>query len=247
MTTDPARPEIEAQRRYYERNADRYDARHVADADEHGRALGAFMGLAEVFGRVESVLDVGAGTGRALAKLKARWPDARVVGIEPVAALREIGYGKGIARGELLAGDVLELGYGDDAFDYVIETGVLHHVRDPVAAVREMVRVARLGVLISDSNNVGQGRRAARTVKFWLKRLRLWPVVIWLQTRGTMYKTSEGDGIYYSFSAFDCCSALKEKFPVSYMMNTEYCEGFDLYRGTPHVMIFARRSSGPNP
>jgi ubiquinone/menaquinone biosynthesis C-methylase UbiE len=131
MATTPIPLEIQAQRRYYERTAEHYDAMHVNPADEHGRALGAFMGLAEVFGPINSVLDVGAGTGRAMNKLKTRWPDAKVIGVEPVAALREVGHRNGLSHDELLPGDALHLQFDDDVFDYVVETGILHHISHP--------------------------------------------------------------------------------------------------------------------
>ncbi len=80
--------ETEAQREYCSRTAEHYDAMHLCARDEHGKALGAFMGLAEVCGPVGSILDIGAGTGRAIEMLKGRWPRARVMGVEPVASLR---------------------------------------------------------------------------------------------------------------------------------------------------------------
>jgi ubiquinone/menaquinone biosynthesis C-methylase UbiE len=233
--------EIHEQRKYYERTADRYNSVHVKTDDEHGRALGAFMGLAQTLGPVTSVLDVGAGTGRALKRLKSNWPNVKIVGIEPVEALREVGYRDGLAPDELVPGDALNLAFDDDAFDYVIETGVLHHIARPALAVKEMARVAKKGVMISDTNNIGQGGPAARKMKHLAKTVGLWPLVVWLQTRGKMYKSSEGDGVYYSFSAFDCVRLLSEKFPEIHYMNTERCDGFDLYRGTSHVMILARK------
>jgi ubiquinone/menaquinone biosynthesis C-methylase UbiE len=233
--------ERKEQREYYSRTAEHYDAMHLRQADEHGRALSAFMGLAEVFGPVNSVLDVGAGTGRALARLKARWPGAKVIGIEPVDPLREVGHKKGIDCNELVAGDALNLNFRDDSFDFVIETGVLHHIKTPIEAVKEMARVARKGVMISDSNNIGQGGTATRLIKLAIKSLRLWPAAVYLETRGKMYKSSEGDGIYYSFSAFDCVNAIQEKFPCVHYMNTVTCNGFNLYRGATHVMIFATK------
>lgn len=231
--------EIKAQHAYYLRTAEHYDAMHLRDSDEHGKALSAFMGLAEVSGPVDSVLDVGAGTGRAMEKLKRRWPRARVMGIEPVAALRVQGYKKGIPENELVAGNALSLAFCDDYFDFVIETGVLHHIKTPIAVVEEMTRVARKGVMISDSNNIGQGGAAARAIKYAVKSLGLWPASVYLQTRGKMYKSSEGDGIFYSFSAFDCVRTTTKKFPVVHYMNTVRTNGFDLHRGAGHVMIFA--------
>jgi ubiquinone/menaquinone biosynthesis C-methylase UbiE len=231
--------EIKKQQAYYSRTAEHYDAMHVRQVDEHGKALSGFMGLAEAFGPVGSVLDVGAGTGRAIERLKLRWPSAKVIGIEPVEALREVGYKKGIREDELIAGDALDLAFCDDSFDFVIETGVLHHIKAPIEAVREMTRVARKGVMISDNNNIGEGGSAKRLVKFAIKSLGLWRASVYLETRGKMYKWSEGDGVFYSFSAFDCVTAIKDKFPIVHYMNTVPSNGFDLYRGATHVMIFA--------
>jgi ubiquinone/menaquinone biosynthesis C-methylase UbiE len=231
--------EAEVQQAYYSRTATHYDAMHLDPLDEHGKALSAFFGLAEVLGPVGSVLDVGAGTGRALEKIKARWPNSKVIGVEPVGDLRALGHKKGIREDELIPGDALSLAFADDSFDYVIETGVLHHIKTPIRAVEEMIRVARRGVMISDNNNIGQGGAPSRLFKFAIKSLGLWSALVWCQTRGRMYKSSEGDGIFYSFSAFDCVRTIQAKFPVVHYMNTASSSGFNLYRCSSHVMIFA--------
>ncbi len=232
---------IDTQRDYYEQTAAAYDARHVGAADEHGKALVAFMALAELAGPVASVLDVGAGTGRAVKILKDRWHAATILGVEPVAALRNEAIRNGLSCHEIVEGDALLLEFADESFDYVIATGVLHHIQDPGRAVREMVRVARKGVMISDSNNLGQGNPAARLGKFLVKTAGLWRALIWLQTRGRMHKFSEGDGIYFSYCAFDAIKNLRPKFPVIHVLNTQPYAGFNPYRGAPHVMIFAKR------
>ena len=233
--------EIQEQRQYYERTAGHYESIHVNASDDHGRALAAFMGLAEIFGPVNSVLDVGAGTGRAMTKLKAKWPNAQVIGVEPVDALREVGYRNGISSTELVPGDALKLDFADDAFDYVVETGVLHHISRPDLAVKEMARVAKKGIMISDTNNIGQGTYLVRVSKYIIKMTGLWTPLIWAQTGGKMYKKSVSDGVYYSFSAFDCVRDFRSKFPIIHYMNTEQCGGFSIYRDSSHVMIFARK------
>lgn len=232
-------PDVAEQRGYYQRTAELYDTMHVNPDDEHGRALGAFMGLAEVLGPVDSVLDVGAGTGRAMRKLKDRWPNAKVAGIEPSDALREVGHKKGLGPEELLPGTALNMPFEDNSFDYVIETGALHHIATPHVAVREMARVAKKGIMISDNNNIGTGGYLSRTAKYLIKSVGLWPAFVWLQTGGKMYKVSEGDGVFYSFSSFDCIDDFSAKFPMIHYMNTNRCEGLDLYRGAGQVMIFA--------
>ena len=49
------------------------------------------------FYKVSSILDVGAGTGRAMFWLQQRFPKLTIKGIEPVEALRNQGFAKGIS------------------------------------------------------------------------------------------------------------------------------------------------------
>jgi ubiquinone/menaquinone biosynthesis C-methylase UbiE len=235
-------PDVQSQRDYYTRTAGHYDAMHVDPVDEHGRALAAFVGLAEMSGEVGSVLDVGSGTGRGLRTMMERWPKADVIGIEPVAALREVGYAAGIPKDRLQVGDALKLAFKDDSFDFVTETGVLHHVPQPLLAVMEMVRVARKGVMISDNNHIGGGSSLSRHLKFASKSLGLMKPLIWLQTGGKMFRVSEGDGVFYTFTAFDCVPVIKKKFSFIQVMNTTPTTGFNPYRTASHVMLFASKN-----
>jgi len=226
------------QRAYYAATASSYNEMHVDQFDEHAKALSLFCGIASQLSHA-SVLDVGAGTGRALRFLKSALPSARTLGVEPVAELRAAGLSDGVLKPEqLIDGDATRLNFENDSFDWVIETGVLHHIKDFDSAVAEMVRVARVGVLISDSNNIGQGGLASRAIKRAIKAAGLWPTLVWAQTRGKGYKWSEGDGVYYSFCAFDCVARLKSKFSNIHYINTQR-SGFDLYGSSPHVAIIA--------
>ena len=226
------------QRNYYASTADAYDHDQVADDDEHMRALAFFGGFARSKDH-GSVLDVGAGTGRAVRYLKAVFPASRIVGIEPVKELRDRGLQRGdLAPDELIDGDATKLSYPDNSFDWVVETGVLHHIKDYQSAVAEMCRVARVGVMISDANNMGQGGRLSRFAKQTSKSLGLWPLIVAIQTKGKGYKWNEGDGIYYSFSAFDCVKLMKKRFSKLYYINTDQ-SGYDLYRTSSSVCIIA--------
>jgi len=106
---------------------------------------GALVGLLD-FLQIQSVLDVGAGTGRTLVYLREKRPALRVFGIEPVPAQRMQAYSKGISDQVLLAGDATAIQFGDGEFDLVCEFGVLHHIRDHRRAVAEMLRVAKKAV-----------------------------------------------------------------------------------------------------
>jgi ubiquinone/menaquinone biosynthesis C-methylase UbiE len=230
--------DVALQRDYYTRTASQYDAMHLSGDPEHEVALSAFAGLARMQ-KTESILDVGAGTGRAMQHLAIALPNVRVVGIEPVAALRTVGHERGIAPDSLIDGDALALPFPDNAFDFVIETGVLHHIPDPARAVAEMVRVARLGVMISDSNKYGGGRPIVRHAKSVVRSLGLWNSLIKLQTKGKMFKESASDGIFYSYSVFDNLEIIKRKFSRIHFMNTTDIKGFNIRGGATHVAIFA--------
>jgi len=239
-TTDEAR-----QRAYYQATAASYHDRHVdGEEGEHDLALELLVMLARHHGVVGSFLDVGAGTGRAMKALASAFPQARVQGIQPVAELRQQArILNGISTDDLVDGNALELPFADDSFDWVVETGVLHDIRHWRRAVEEMARVARYGVLISDNNNIGQGSPKARTLKKLMKKLGLWTVFVWLQTKGKMSKWSEGDGVYYSFCAFDTLPLLRSKFAHVRVMNTKGSGDANLLSSATHVAIVARRQS----
>jgi SAM-dependent methyltransferase len=229
---------VARQRDYYARTAAHYEAMHVRPDDEHGLALAAFAGIARLLG-AGSVLDVGAGTGRALARLGSELPGCRLLGVEPVAELRAVGHAQGIPADRLVEGDACALPFADDSFDFVIETGMLHHLPDPAKAVREMMRVARLGVMLSDSNKFGQGSWPLRLAKAAIGRLGVWNTAIWLSTGGRMAKWSEGDGQFWSYSVFDNQRQLQAKFPRLHWLNTAALSGTDLKRGTASIAVVA--------
>lgn len=229
---------IQQQRDYYQRTAEHYDAMHVSGNDEHAIALAIFSGYARMK-NVQTILDVGAGTGRATDMLQRLLPDAKVLGVEPVQALREVGHARGIPETQLVSGDALALPFADDSFDFVIETGVLHHIPEPEKAVREMLRVARLGVMISDSNKLGQGSRLARALKAVIDRLGLWKLMIWLTTKGKMSKYSDGDGVFFSYSVYDNLAVVRTKFPCTHFFNTVEMPGTSIKHGAAQAALIA--------
>lgn len=232
--TSEEREQIE-QRRYYADTAARYEQLHHGDA-EHTFALGVLTGLLPVLG-ARTVLDVGAGTGRALAHLKRHAPAVTVVGVEPVAELRAVGHANGIAPEELVDGNGTQLSYPDGAFDVVTAFGVLHHVPRPSAVISEMLRVARVGVYISDSNNFGQGSRSARFLKRALNGLGLWPLVNYLKTGGRGYTISKEDGLAYSYSVFNDYALLARSCERVHTFTTGAALGPDPYRAAAHVAL----------
>ena len=65
-----------------------------------------------------------------------------------------------------------------------------------------MMRVARKGVSLSDSNIFGQGRSPVRILKLTFYCMGLWKLLKLIQTRGRGYAISEGDGLAYSYSVY---------------------------------------------
>lgn len=86
------------------------------------------------FGPIDSVLDVGAGSG----------------GLEYMLG-SACGLYVGLDRMDnpgVLVGDAHELPFQDGTFDVVASKQTLPHFRDPVRALAEMMRVARRGVIV---------------------------------------------------------------------------------------------------
>jgi ubiquinone/menaquinone biosynthesis C-methylase UbiE len=99
----------------------------------------------------QSILDVGCGEGILTRRWAARRPDRRVVGVDlEDPALRAAWAAAGpLANLELRAMRADALAFADDAFDLVTAIEVLEHLPDPEAALAEMSRVARQGLLVS--------------------------------------------------------------------------------------------------
>jgi ubiquinone/menaquinone biosynthesis C-methylase UbiE len=99
----------------------------------------------------DAVLDVGCGPGTITVDLARRVAPGPVVGIEPVEA--PLAGARALAAGvdtvEFRIGDVYALDAPDGSYDVVHAHQVLQHLTDPVAALREMLRVCRPGGLVA--------------------------------------------------------------------------------------------------
>ncbi len=226
---------VAKQRRYYAETAASYESMHVDDADEHQFALAYLVAVIDHL-RVTSVLDVGSGTGRAVRYIKERLPHVRVVGVEPVAELRQVGHTLGLTSDELVDGDATSLPFRDGEFDLVCEFAVLHHVHQPERAVREMLRVADKAIFISDSNNFGQGSPLSRFAKQALDTLGLWKVADYVKTKGKGYIETPGDGVSYSYSVFNDFPEVRKRCKSVHWFNPTG-SGRSLYRTAGHVTL----------
>ena len=201
----PLTPE-EIQTAFYEKTAADYDVSTVQEECEHNAAL-EFIDAVSAMLKLETFLDVGAGTGRGVQFFLSRGKD--VHGIEPIGKLIEEGERRGVPEGLITVGSGADLPYEDKSVDAVFECGVLHHVARPDRVVAEMMRVAKKAVFLSDSNRFGQGRsHSVRLLKLALYKINLWNAARFIHTRGKMYSLSESDGLYYSYSVFDSYNQL---------------------------------------
>jgi len=227
--------QIQLQRSYYANTAHRYESMHLHEDDEHSFALRFMISVVRHLG-IKSVLDIGSGTGRCLAQIVREMPDVAVVGVEPSAQLREVGYSKGLTETQLIDGDAMKLTFPDHSFDLVCEFGALHHIPLPSRAVAEMLRVSRKAIFISDANNFGQGRRLSRLLKQAVNAFGLWPLADFIKTRGKRYTISDGDGLAYSYSVFNNYQQIREKCESIHLLNTTDA-GPDIYRSASHVAL----------
>jgi SAM-dependent methyltransferase len=230
------------QHEFYTATSDRYDEMHVDPGDEHYTALSFISALVDGFGYA-SVLDVGAGTGRGVRHFTERHPNVDVRGVEPVRAMID----QAERRNQVPAGRIVEsmgdrLPFAENSFDAVCEFGVLHHVADPNAIVREMTRVARRAVFLSDENRFARGGGFSRVAKYGLYRLGLWPTAYRLATRGLSYRLTPGDGgVAYSYSVYDSLPLLHDWADRVFLVPTGPARAgwFHPLFGAHHVLLCA--------
>jgi SAM-dependent methyltransferase len=111
-----------------------------------------------------AVLDAACGTGRALPALRAAVGDAgRVVAVdltpEMLAEARRLGRQRVAA---LVEADVLALPLASGSLDAVLAAGLLSHLPDPAAGLRELARVCRPGARLALFHPVGRAALARR-------------------------------------------------------------------------------------
>lgn len=115
-----------------------------------------------------SILEVGCGEGYLLSVLHQEFPATIMRGLdinsEALAEGRTL-----FSHLDLRSGDIFHIGEPDASWDVVIASEVLEHLADPVAALRELRRVAKRAVLLSvphepwfSLGNLARGRHIVR-------------------------------------------------------------------------------------
>lgn len=224
---------------YYQNHANSYDSMHLHSKDMlgHNLALALAKGFCEGL-NIKSILDVGTGTGRGIRSLASIRTTPKIVGIDRSLPLLRKAYDNcELPPCSFLQGNANALPFPDESFDLTIALGLLHHVPNPNQVIKEMFRVSNRAVIISDSNNFGQGTLLARAVKQALFFFRLWRVFDFFRTRGRGYMYSKGDGIFYSYSLFSALKLLKSESKMVYFVNTQPASA-NFFRSAPGVAAF---------
>ena len=100
-----------------------------------------------------SVLDVGCGPGSITCDFASLVTPGEVTGLdrsaEVIAQASALAVERGTANARFMAGNIYDLDFEDESFDVVHAHQVLQHLTDPVAALREMRRVAKAGGIVA--------------------------------------------------------------------------------------------------
>lgn len=123
-----------------------------------------------------AILDAGCGTGEITVRLAALYPEARVLGVDVLAASLARGRARAVATGvadraRFEERSVYELDLPAATFDLVVCRHVLHSIPDPPRVLAELVRVLRPGgwlhVLSEDYGMIHFAPRALDADAFW--------------------------------------------------------------------------------
>lgn len=125
----------------YARAAERYDEKWAFYVEATTRETLRRMPMTPT----ARVLDVGCGTGELLRRLRAKYPDAALAGLDPVAEMLAVAREKLSGREDLRIGYADALPWGAATFDVVVSCNMFHYITHPVAALREMARVLHPG------------------------------------------------------------------------------------------------------
>jgi hypothetical protein len=159
----------------------------------------------------------------------------------------------GVTKENVEIASAYALPYAGGAFDFVIELGALHHMAHPELAVAEMLRVARVGIAIHDSNMyvTGIGRRTllrnnliGALIKYCLVESGLLSRVKRFAYRRE-YSVTEGDGVFYTtYSVFQTAKQLRANCARVFVIPTIGAQHRDSVPllGASHCLLIALKA-----
>ncbi len=145
---------------FFAQRAATWDEKFPDDGPRFERAVAE---LAPVSGAV--AVDLGCGTGRALPYLRAAvGPEGTVVALDLTLAMLTEARDRGRldGRGGAVRADAARLPLADESCDALFAAGLLHHLDDPAAGLREFARIARPRARLALFHPIGRTALAAR-------------------------------------------------------------------------------------
>ncbi len=115
-----------------------------------------------------TIVDLGSGPGELAIELARRLPGARVIGVDPAAAMRDAAARAamlaGVTTAAFVHGEAGAIPLPDGSADLLVSTLSMHHWPDPAAALREIDRILRPGgeALVYDARFVTYSDRELR-------------------------------------------------------------------------------------
>ncbi|WP_372515684.1 class I SAM-dependent methyltransferase [Streptantibioticus ferralitis] len=154
MNNDPA-----SVREFFGGKADTWDSKYPDDTPAYEAGVGELE-----LRPGQSALDAGCGTGRALAALRtAVGAPGTVIGVDLTPQMLRAAARAGRDRlALLLEADAARLPLRGKSLDAVFAAGLVHHLHDPGAGLREFARVCRPGARLALFHPIGRAALAAR-------------------------------------------------------------------------------------
>lgn len=181
------------------------------------RVTDVTLGLADFAGK--RVIDIGCGDGTYTAELMDEGRPSRITGIDPASEAVEVA-GRKNARPDITftVSSAYDLPFPDDSFDVAYLRGVLHHMDQPAAALRESFRVAPMVVVIEPNGyNLGLKvieRCSEYHVQHGEKSYSPRTLDRWLAATGGTVTRRRWVGLVPMFCPDWCARALKRVEPV---------------------------------
>ncbi len=91
----------------------------------------------------DRLLDIGCGTGALLEKLKEKYPEAILAGIDPTQEMIDIAGKRLLKKVHIEQSWAEKLPFEDEAFDVIVSCNVFHYIREPRVALKEVMRILK--------------------------------------------------------------------------------------------------------